>query len=112
MINRITIQSNEPTFVLKTAPAIVLKQEIVMITINAEQLSSPVSLKPFSFTATEGQTVFVLPSYALMIICLFVSGLGQDGLNADFSLEGNTITLNEGIPVGYRVYGTYQELPS
>jgi hypothetical protein len=63
----------------------------------------------FSMTATvDCQTVFTLPYVPSTIICLFIMGIGQNILTGDYTLMGNIVTFNQGIPLGYTVFGALQ----
>jgi len=63
----------------------------------------------FQATATtNNQTVFIIPYTFSTILCLFIMGVGQNILGGDYTINGNQITLSQGVPAGYVIFGVGQ----
>ena len=63
---------------------------------------------PFTFTATQGQTVFKFLPGTPLAIWVFITGAGQNQAAGDFSVNGNVLTLSQGVNAGDTVYGVVQ----
>jgi hypothetical protein len=89
----------------------VLRPENI-INITAERIMLPsIVFKDFTFTATEGQTVFTLASApASPMILVWINGVGQNLAAGDYTIVGTTLTLSSGVNAGDTVFGVYQEL--
>jgi len=69
----------------------------------------------FSLLATiNGQTIFTLPSYPVLtgLFSLNINGVAQDPLNGDYTISGNTLTVNAVLTAGDKLAGFYQEMSS
>ncbi|MBW1812141.1 MAG: hypothetical protein JRJ39_00335 [Deltaproteobacteria bacterium] len=66
---------------------------------------------PFSFTATDGQTVFPLPSAAKSggLFMVSINGAPQDQEGGDYTVSGVTLTFDEGLDTNDKVYGAYEQ---
>lgn len=66
---------------------------------------------PFTFTATDGQTEFTLPStpYGDGLFICSINGSPQDQEGGDFSVATNILTLAEGVDLNDKVYGFYEK---
>jgi hypothetical protein len=65
--------------------------------------------------ATEGQTVFTLPSYPILtgLFSLNIDGVAQDPLNGDYTVNGNILTItNNTLITTDRLAGFYQVMSS
>lgn len=65
----------------------------------------------FSEVATENdQTIFTLPANPILtgLSSFNINGVVQDPLNGDYTISGNTLTLNPGINIGDKVAGFFQ----
>jgi hypothetical protein len=83
-------------------------QEVVEITV--ERRMYPINFRDFTFTATQGQTVFTLPSTPVdPMILVWINGVGQNMAAGDYTVSGKTITLSEGVDAGDKIFGVYQE---
>jgi hypothetical protein len=71
---------------------------------------TPTSVVYFSFTATAGQTAFTLSSTpnSSKPVVVFIEGTAQNKSAGDYTVAGAVITLNSGVPAGYKVYGYYE----
>lgn len=69
------------------------------------------SIVTFSLTAaSDGQTVFTLPSAAKPsgLVMAAINGAVQDQSAGDFTVSGSTLTLNAGVNAGDKIYGFYE----
>lgn len=65
--------------------------------------------QPFSVMATvDNQTIFSIGVFPQAIICLFIMGVGQNILQGDYSVSGDQIILESGIPSGYFIFGALE----
>ena len=81
-----------------------------IVEITVERRMFPIKFKDFTFTATEGQTVFTLSTTPVSpMILIWVNGTGQDLAAGDYSIVGKVITLSEGLNAGDKLFGVYQE---
>lgn len=78
------------------------------LTVN---ISMNVSFVPFYFTATNGQTQFILNSAPMTngVILLAINGIVQSQAKGDFTVSGSTITLQSGVSSGDIVGGVYAQ---
>ena len=65
------------------------------------------TVTPFSFTATEGQSVFTLAATPTLLHYVAINGVIQRQ-NTDYTISGAVITLVEGVDAGTIVFGQYQ----
>lgn len=65
------------------------------------------NLVPFAFVATEGQTEFVLNSTPSQLIFVAINGAVQSVVKGDYTIDEDTITLDEGVNAGDNVVGVY-----
>lgn len=86
--------------------SVIKRQQTINITAEVPML---VAFKPFTFVATEGQTIFPLDKAPRRIILLAINGATQNEEGGDFVLSGSNITLSAGVSAGDNVYGIYQE---
>jgi len=99
--------------VIVQAPTLQIVQEQSYIHFNAATLVGPpgassITLVPFLFTATAGQTVFNLASTpATGVILLAINGAVQSEAGGDFTVVGSTVTLAEGVDLNDKVFGIY-----
>lgn len=105
------IQSSENINIIQSSDGINIIQSIQEINMCAD---SPIfnNFIPFFFTATQGQTVFNLPSIALATWCN-INGTAQSQSKIptpDFTVSGNILTLSEGLDAGDIVFGMIQVL--
>ena len=87
---------------------VVRRPVIVRVTNNAPIQWSP-SFVPFSFVATEGQTIFTLDVTPGAVLALAIDGVMQNQDAGDFTVAGAVITLSSPVSVGTTVFGMYQE---
>lgn len=73
--------------------------------------ASPLSIQTFTFTATQGQTVFTLPSTPVTdgLFIVSINAGPQDQEDGDFTVVGTTLTLAEGVDLNDKVYGLYEK---
>ena len=65
---------------------------------------------PFTFTATvQGQVEFELPSTPAVILLCCVNGTVQNQEAGDFTLTGKLLYIENGVDIGDKVFGVYQE---
>lgn len=87
-------------------------QEIVVVnrpqTVNVKLTIPIANFTPFTFTATQGQTIFTLTTTPLAVTSLYINGAGQNQAGGDFSVSGLNITLSQGVNSGDTVYGVIQ----
>ena len=83
--------------------------EILHKIVSVEFISPmPLRLAAFNFVATAGQTEFQLANVPLQVIICAVQGTLQNQIAGDFTVVGDLITFDQGIPLGYSVFGFYQ----
>lgn len=72
---------------------------------------SPLSMQDFSFTATNGQTVFTLPSTPVTdgLFIAIINGSPQDREGGDYTVSGTTLTFDEALDTNDKVYGSYEK---
>lgn len=65
--------------------------------------------RTFNYTATGGENEFTLPASIASngIIILAINGAMQNQLGGDFSVSGDTVTLDENLVAGDKVYGAF-----
>lgn len=87
-----------PITVVISQPQITITGNLTMQTFEA-----------FSFTCTiQGQTVFGPLPIMPQAIWLYINGIAQNQTNGDFTLNGATITLSQGVNAGDTIYGVIQ----
>jgi hypothetical protein len=85
-----------------------LECPIISIQGSYDNIASQINMtkyRPFLFTATQDQTQFVLDFTPQSVIWLAINGAIQSSQQGDFSLVGNTITTNEGLNAGNKLFG-------
>ena len=110
MMNRITVQQNKPEIIVRQGPVVVVQQRVVQVTVYSEELAMPTRFRKFSFTATQGQTHFILEALPITMIVVYINGVAQDEEIGDFTLTNRTIILSDGVDAGDHVFGVYQEV--
>lgn len=105
------IQRTERVSLAGNPKVSVIKRNEVVKLYTQQVVSNNFVVRDFSFTATQGQTVFELPSDAKAngLINVVINGTMQNQAGGDFTIEGNILTLSEGVDAGDTVYGLYQE---
>lgn len=122
-----TVQQNQPLIIIEPQqspivvdqnfPGIVLQQglnEIEIqqfigpsITIQGGQIVA--NTIPFQAIATQNnQTQFNISYTFSSIVCLFIMGVGQNILGSDYTINGDVVTLSQGVPSGYVIFGAGQ----
>lgn len=78
------------------------------LTVN---ITMNVHFVPFYFTATEGQTDFVLVSAPMAngVLLFAINGIFQSQAKGDFSIVGSTITVSSGLKSGDIAAGIYAQ---
>ena len=117
MIGSITIEQEQPQITIaQEAPPVITVQQLLgsPITIQGGAVLES-TIQAFTATATtNNQTVFTplnslgQPVVFTSLVCLFIMGIGQNILAGDYTISNGIITLSQGIPNGYTVFGAGQ----
>jgi hypothetical protein len=109
-MNQIVLQQVQPQIIIEqTSDQIVVQQTMPQIIVQGGSIVA--NIIPFTFTASAtGQTTFgPLPTQPTVVICLFITGAGQNQLGGDFIINNsNYIVLSDGVNKGDTVYGAYE----
>jgi len=102
------VQEQIQVTVKQESKQVILQQVLNQIICQGGSIVS--NILPFTFTCTTpGQTIFgPLPSSPTAVICLFITGAGQNQLAGDYTIQGLNIVLSSGVNIGDTVYGAYE----
>lgn len=88
-------------------PTVIVEQVLTPLTIQIGNFSMQ-NFLPFTFTATQGQQVFGPLPGSPIAIWVFITGAAQNQAAGDFTLNGNMLTLSQGVNLGDTIYGVVQ----
>ena len=103
------------TLVADNAPLTIVMDGDEVLSVAESQLTVNITMNvhfvPFYFTATEGQSAFVLESAPMAngVLLFAINGIVQSQAKGDFSVAGSTITTDAGLSSGDIVAGIYAQ---
>ena len=98
-----------------TAPLVIVMDGTEAVEVIESKVTVNIGINftfvPFYFTATQGQTDFVLDSAPITngVLLLAINGIAQSQAKGDFSVDVATITLEPGVDAGDIVAGVYAQ---
>ena len=112
-MDSLVIKQEQITVNAIQAPPIEIRQEQIVLEFEVAipDISGGIMrVQQFSFTATQGQTEFILPSLYKVsgMAVVAINGTTQNQDDGDFTITGAILELNTGIDAGDKVFGIYE----